>query len=115
MNHSYPLFRGFSCKQDLTPYSPALHALRLLREDSLKKGKNTGDYPNIGAVPIGRLDKVKKIIKQGENSFPSRKETFPSNYVKLTKWFYNILFLLFVSLSTGLLLWGRYQLGLITY
>ena len=43
-----------------------------------------------------------------DRTLPSRKLLFPSNYARLTKWFYNILFILFFGLFVCLLIWGHH-------
>ncbi|MCY7487334.1 hypothetical protein [Paenibacillus alvei] len=118
-NHPHPLFRGFSRKQEPDLHSPALDALRSLRENSSKKDTHTAQQhtgSNQAMTEERLLNLAENIAVQEEElddrSLPSRKKLFPSSYVRLTKWFYNILFLLFVGLLIGLLLWGRHKLGL---
>ncbi|BBH21030.1 hypothetical protein Back11_23750 [Paenibacillus baekrokdamisoli] len=42
-----------------------------------------------------------------EDGLPARRHIHPSNKQQMTKWFYRLLFVLFISLLIGLLLWGR--------
>lgn len=118
-NHPQPLFRGFSRKQEPDLHSPALNALRSLRENSSKKDTHTEQHTsssNQAMTEEKLLNLAEHIVVHEEDlddrSLPSRKQLFPSSYVKLTKWFYNILFILFVGLLIGLLFWGRHKLGL---
>lgn len=48
-----------------------------------------------------------QMLEDEDRSLPSRTVLFPSNYGKLTKWFYNLLFILFFALFILLLVWGR--------
>ncbi|MFF2482129.1 hypothetical protein [Paenibacillus sp. NPDC058071] len=42
----------------------------------------------------------------GKEQLPSRRQKFPSSAHKITKWYYNVLFILFVSLVAGLFWYG---------
>ncbi|SYX84707.1 hypothetical protein [Paenibacillus alvei] len=116
-NHPHPLFRGFSRKQEPDLHSPALDALRSLRENSSKKDTHREQQDSNHAISDEQLLHLAENISTSDEdmddrSLPSRKKLFPSSYVRLTKWFYNFLFLLFVGLLIGLLFWGRHKLGL---
>ncbi|MCG7406416.1 hypothetical protein MH117_03230 [Paenibacillus sp. ACRRX] len=51
----------------------------------------------------------KSLLEEEEDrSLPPRQILFPSNYGRLAKWFYNLLFLLFIGLLVALLFWGRH-------
>jgi hypothetical protein len=41
-----------------------------------------------------------------DSTLPPRREIFPSKKPRLTRIFYNILFILFIALVVGLTLWG---------
>lgn len=41
-----------------------------------------------------------------ENTLPPRRDIFPSNKPRLTRIFYNTLFVLFLTLVIGLTVWG---------
>ena len=124
-NHSDPSFRGFSRSQDSIVHSPALDALRQLKEDTTEtseskvdhhsniKTKTANHQADISAREMAAVAAVSPSIDEDEDrSLPSRKELYPSDYAKLTNWFYNVLFLLFIGLLVGLLLWGRHKMAL---
>ncbi|MCY9517259.1 hypothetical protein [Paenibacillus apiarius] len=124
-NHPDPSFRGFSRRQDSIVHSPALDALRQLKDDatdqseskidhlSNMKTKTANHQGDLSAHEMAAVAAVSPSIAEDEDrSLPSRKELYPSDYAKLTNWFYNILFLLFIGLLVGLLLWGRHKMAL---
>ncbi|MFF2090144.1 hypothetical protein [Paenibacillus sp. NPDC058174] len=45
-------------------------------------------------------------VTNAEAQLPPRRKKFPSQAPKITKWYYNVLFLLFVSLVAGLFWYG---------
>ncbi|MFC5650849.1 hypothetical protein ACFPYJ_17370 [Paenibacillus solisilvae] len=47
------------------------------------------------------------FVEQAEDGLPARRHIHPSNKQQMTKWFYRLLIVLFISLSIGLLIWGR--------
>ena len=49
---------------------------------------------------------IESEVPEEEGTLPPRKMLFPSNRKKLTQWFYNTLFTIFVLLVVGLLVWG---------
>ncbi|GAC41890.1 hypothetical protein [Paenibacillus popilliae] len=122
-----PSFRGFtrrSAAPDMED-SQALTALRRLREDSAPKASTPGKEP-AGSHPVTtttasvrqedeREDHAGALLDAEEDEdryLPSRKELYPSNYAKITRWFYNILFLLFIGLLIALFLWGRHKMAM---
>lgn len=122
-----PSFRGFtrrSAAPDMED-SPALSALRRLREDSAPKASGSGkeppgSHPDItttaqkhqGDEPEEHAGALLDEEEDEDRYLPSRKELYPSNYAKITQWFYNILFLLFIGLLIALFLWGRHKMAL---
>lgn len=122
-----PSFRGFtrrSAAPDMED-SPALTALRRLREDSASKDSAHGKEPaeshpdttttaskHQGDEPGDHAEPPLDAEEDEDRYLPSRKELYPSNYAKITQWFYNILFLLFIGLLIALFLWGRHKMAL---
>ena len=94
--------------------SPALEALRSLKESREQKFKEIELEQQIVAMEQ-ELER-QRIIEEGvstidSDELPSRKELFPSNSSQITKWFYNLIFLIFLAVLISLLLWGRHMVA----
>ena len=122
-----PSFRGFTRRTAAPDMedSPALAALRRLREDSASKAsaqgmEAAGSHPDTKTTaskrqedePGEHAEALLDAEEDDDRYLPPRKELYPSNYAKLTQWFYNILFLLFIGLLIALFLWGRHKMAL---
>jgi DNA-binding SARP family transcriptional activator len=95
--------------------SPALEALRSLKESREQKFKELELEQQIVAMEQ-ELER-QRIMEEGlsvtdkDDELPSRKELFPSNSSQITKWFYNLIFLIFLAVLISLLLWGRHMVA----
>ncbi|WP_195571043.1 hypothetical protein [Paenibacillus sp. 1001270B_150601_E10] len=93
--------------------SPALEALRSLKESREKKFKEIELEQQI--IEMERELERQRLLEEGkveeEDELPSRKELFPSNYAQITKWFYNLIFIGFLAVLVALLLWGRHMVA----
>ena len=56
-------------------------------------------------------DEQLRVELDEDRTLPSRKLLFPSNYARWTKWFYNILCILFFGLFICLLIWGNHLMS----
>lgn len=79
--------------------SPAIAALNELKKPHEEQDKE--EQPE-------QQEEQQLIVEELDRTLPPRSILFPSNYAKLTKIFYNVLFFLFVALFVALLLWGRH-------
>lgn len=59
-----------------------------------------------GEAPPADAADLSDDVPDAIGTLPPRNTLFPSNRKKLTKWFYNSLFALFVLLLLGLAAWG---------
>lgn len=92
--------------------SPALQALKSLKESREQKFKELELERQIIEMEQ-ELERQRLLEEKGaaESELPSRKELFPSNYAQITKWFYNLLFIIFLAVLVSLLLWGRHMVA----
>ncbi|MGZ9586878.1 hypothetical protein [Paenibacillus marinisediminis] len=91
-----------STKDETFSNSPALAALQQLKQPQRSQEEAADvDAMNSELEP-------QQVKEEEDRTLPPRRALFPSNYGKLTKWFYNILFLLFFGLLVFLLFWGNH-------
>ncbi|GGD69434.1 hypothetical protein GCM10010911_29170 [Paenibacillus nasutitermitis] len=64
------------------------------------------------AKPAQRVTGRLSESAQEKGNLPSRLQKFPSNKLMLAKWYYRLLFTLFMILVIGLVLWGRKLTGI---
>ncbi|ANY68830.1 hypothetical protein BBD42_21905 [Paenibacillus sp. BIHB 4019] len=65
-----------------------------------KFGKATRKGPSPEKTEAPRID------EEGREILPPRRKKFPSGASKVTRWYYNVLFFLFLSLVAGLFWYG---------
>ncbi|WP_166239296.1 hypothetical protein [Paenibacillus turpanensis] len=53
-----------------------------------------------------RSARMRKEQQGASSTLPSRRAVYPSNKMKLEKWFFNSLIALFLVLTAGLIFWG---------
>ncbi|GGA22878.1 hypothetical protein [Paenibacillus physcomitrellae] len=78
-------------------------------QTAINRSVERGAEPD--SIPAGRKGRAEKIIKDNidlpeQELTPSRTETYPSNRVKWTRWFFNVLLVIFIGLTIWLLWWG---------
>ncbi|UHA72937.1 hypothetical protein [Paenibacillus sp. 481] len=100
---------SYTQEQDQLNQSKALAALRSLKQsESLTEEIDPPEHMHNENMESDPSSWKQLEIKDEDRTLPPRQQLHPSNYEKLTKWFYNLLILLFVGLLIGLLMWGRH-------
>ncbi|MBD8497657.1 hypothetical protein [Paenibacillus arenosi] len=84
--------------------SQALKALKLLKKSDIEvQVEETKEQ----SLPTEALHELITAREEEDRTLPPRSALYPSSSGRLSKWFYNILFILFVVLLVALLIWGR--------
>ncbi|UNK20490.1 hypothetical protein MNQ98_10950 [Paenibacillus sp. N3/727] len=77
-----------------------------------KAGMEHAPYASEGSEEIEGLSRTRSAKLRGNDASPeeevppSRTSTYPSQRVRMSKWFVNTLIVLFILLMAGLLIWG---------
>ncbi|MCR8842998.1 hypothetical protein NQ117_04835 [Paenibacillus sp. SC116] len=85
--------------------SQALKALKLLKKSNTEH-VHVEETTHEG-LPSEAMHELIAAREEEDRTLPPRSALYPSSSGRLSKWFYNILFFLFVALLVALLIWGR--------
>lgn len=83
------------------------------REKSIssKHGANAAeavriDHGSYAVDPVSRQDAAEVSLDLSAQELPSRREVYPSQRVKLTRYFFNALLFIFITVMVALFWWG---------
>ncbi|WP_138492983.1 hypothetical protein [Paenibacillus pinistramenti] len=71
------------------------------------QGRDARKQPNLPAISSPGAEESQPSAE--ETVYPSRTELYPSHRIKWTKWYFNVLLVIFIGLTIWLLWWGFHE------